>query len=257
MGYLKSAVESTLVYAEQAKIPDYVSMIRKNFKPADSVVAQVESVLSTHGAPLVTKIDLKLDPIVDPLVDAATEKYGMAKEKCTTVIEYAQTKKDGVVSYAQEKKDGVIMKVNATSKTVLAAKEDIVRQVKTGEIETTILKKAEYSPYTKWLANTVIAYKGKLVLNAKTVSTQIKTISGEQMIAFKALANKMKGKLPIAEVKAKVEQFTDIVTAKSEPYVAMVTPYITKAKAEFLDAKTKVYSKFMELKKTYLVKKAA
>jgi len=141
--------------------------------------------------------------------------------------------------------------------TVLAAKEDIVRQVKTGEIETTILKKAEYSPYTKWLANTVIAYKGKLVVNAKTISTQIKTMSTEQLVAFKALAMKMKGKLPIEEVKAKVEFFTESVQMKSEPYVAKLTPYITKAKAEFFITKTKVYSKFVELKKTYFVKKTA
>merc|ERR1719487_422912 len=113
MGYLKSAVETTLVYAEQAKIPDYVSAIRQKWKPADSVVAQVEALTSTYGAPLVTKIDLKLDPVVD----AATEKYGMAKEKCSEVIEFAQTKKDGVVSYAQEKKEGVITKIICVQRT--------------------------------------------------------------------------------------------------------------------------------------------
>jgi hypothetical protein len=241
------------VYAEQAKIPDYVSALRKSFKPADTVAARVESVFSTHGAPLVTKIDLQLDPVAD----YATEKYGIAKEKCTDVIVYAQTKKDDVVSYAQEKKDGVINKAKETSKTVMAAKEDIVRQVTTGEIETTILKKAEFSPYTAWLAKTVITYKGKLVLNATTITTQIQTKSTEQMKAFMALAKQLKGKLPIVEVKEKVAGFTKIVTTKSEPYVALVTPYYSKAKTELISAKDKVYTIFMDLKKTYLVKKSA
>lgn len=266
MGYLKSTIESTLVYAEQAKLNDYVSTIRKSFKPADSVAAQVEAVLSTHGAPLVTKIDTKLDPVVD----AATEKYQMTKEKCTEkcseMVMYAQTKKDGVVSYAQEKKEGVIMKgvsmkegvimkAKETKKTVTSAKEDIVRKVKSGELEQLILKKAESNAYADWVAKTVIGYKGKLMLNAKTITTQIKTKSNEQMAALMALAKQLKGKLPIAEVNAKVEKFTEYITGLSSPYITKMTPYYTKAKTDIYDAKTKVYEKFMELKMTYLAKK--
>jgi hypothetical protein len=255
MGYLKSAVETSLVYAEQAKIPDYVTSIRKSFKPADNMAAQVEAIVSTHGAPLVTKIDLKLDPVVD----AATEKYGMAKEKCTTVIEYAQTKKDGVVSYAVEKKEGVIMKVKDTRKTVTAATEDIVRQVKTGEIEKTILTKAEKAEwnYTAGLVKTLIGYKGKILVNAQTVTTQIKTKSDAQIAVIKAYAMELKGKLPIAAVKAKVAVWKEIIEAKSSPYVAKATPYYAKAKTELNVAKSKVYAKFMELKQTYLAKKTA
>jgi hypothetical protein len=253
MGYLKSAVETSLIYAEQAKIPDYVSTIRKSWKPADSVAAQVEALVSTHGAPLVNKIDCKLDPVAD----AALEKYGMYKEKCTDMIEYAQTKKEGVVMKAKDTKEKVLTKVEDTKKKVTTAAEDIVCQVKTGEIETTILKKAEYSKYTAWLAQTIIGYKGKLVLNAKTISEQIQTKGKVQIVAIKAYATELKGKLPIAEVKMQVEKITAFVTAKSSPYVEKVTPFYVKAKKDFTDAKTKVYSMFVDLKTTYLAKKTA
>jgi hypothetical protein len=242
MGYLKSAVETTLVYADQAKIPDYVTKIRKSWKPADSVAAQVEALVSTHGENLVTKIDLKLDPVAD----AALEKYQMTTEKCSNIKKYAQTKKELV-----------IMKVEDTKKKVSLAKEDIIKQVKTGEIETTILKKAAFSPYTDYLAKTIIGYKGKLVINAKTIYTQIQAKSSEQIVAIKAFAADVKGKLPIKEVKEQVDKITVYVTTKSSPYVEMLTPYIKKGKTEFNDAKTKVYSKFMELKTTYLAKKTA
>jgi hypothetical protein len=253
MGYLKSAVESTLVYAEQAKLNDYVSALRKSWKPADSMVAQVETILTTHGATVVNKIDTKLDPVVD----AATEKYGMAKEKTYSVIEYAQTKKDGVVSYAQEKKEGVISKAKDAGKKVVAAKEDIVSKVTSGEIEQILLKKTESSAYASWVAKTLITYKGKILVNAKTITTQIQTKGNEQIVALKALAKQLKGKLPIAEVNAKVTQLTEFVTAKSSPYVAMVNPYYAKAKTEFNVMKTKVTEKVMTLKQTYLAKKTA
>jgi hypothetical protein len=253
MGYLKSVVETTLVYAEQAKIPDYVSKVRKSWKPADSVAAQVEALVSTHGADLVSKIDGKLDPVVD----AAADKYGQAKDKYTDMLEYAQSKKDDVVMKAQEKKSKVVTKVMDTRKNVTAATEDIVRQVKTGEIENTILKTAEYSPYTAWLAKTIIGYKGKFVLKSKMITTQIQLKSNEQIVAIKALATDLKGKLPIAEVKAQVEKISAFVTTKSSPYVAYLTPYYTKGMTEFNVVKTKVYSKFMDLKTTYLAKKSA
>lgn len=253
MGYLKSAVEYSLVYAESAKLNDYVSSIRKSFKPADSMAAQVEAVLSTHGADVVTKIDTKLDPVVD----IATEKYGQAKEKYTSVIEYAQMKKDGVKTYAQEKKESVVMKAKETRQTVSAGVEDIVKKVKSGEVEQKILKKAASNAYTDYLAKTIFLYKGKLLVNAKTLSTQIQTKGNEQIVAFKALAADLKGKLPIAEVKAKVAKLTDIVMATSSPYVAMVTPYWSKGKAEFFVVKSKVYEQVMKLKSTYLAKKTA
>jgi hypothetical protein len=259
MGYLKAAVETTLTYAEQAKIPDYVASIRKSFKPADSMVAQVEALAATHGAPLVTKIDCKLDPYLEPVVDVATEKYGMYKEKCFTVVESAKTKKDSVVSYAQEKKEGVISKVKDVKEKASAAKEDIVRQVKTGELETTILKKAEKAEwmYTAWLVENIIGYKGKLVLNAKTIKTKLQTMGTAQLELVKAYAKELEGKLPIEEVKAKVDKLTAFVTTKSSPYVAMVTPYYTSAKNEFFFAKAKVLSKITELKETYMAKKTA
>jgi hypothetical protein len=253
MGYLKSAVESTLVYAEQAKLNDYVTSIRKSIKPVDSIAAQVEALASTHGAPIVEKIDLKLDPVVD----AATEKYGMAKDKCTDVIVYAQTKKDGVVSYAVEKKEGVISKAKDAKKTVVDAKDEVVRQAKTGEIDNTIMKKAEVNKYTAWFAKTLIGYKGVLVVNAKTLSTQITDKSTAQIAILKAKAYELKGKLPIATVEKKVAELTDFVTAKSSPYIKMVKPYVTKAKTDFYDMKTKVYERVVEFKKTYLAKKSA
>jgi hypothetical protein len=253
MGYLKSAVETSLFYAEQAKIPDYVSAIRMKWKPADSMVAQVESLVSAHGAPLVNKLDQKLDPVAD----AAFEKYGMYKEKCTDMIEYAQTKKEGVVTYTNEKKELVVTKVKASTKTVSDAKEEIVRQVKTGEIETTILKKSEFSPMASWLAKTIIGYKGMLKVKATTITAQIQTKSAKQMDAIKVFAKELEGKLPIVEIKAKVAEITVVVTAKSSPYVDMVMPYYLKAKTEFKDAKSKVYSKFMDIKSAYLVKKTA
>jgi hypothetical protein len=253
MGYLKSTIESTLVYAEQKKLPDYVSAIRKSWKPADSVVAGVEGLITTHGATVLDKIDLKLDPVVD----AASEKYGKAKEKCSNVIEYAQTKKDGVVSYAQEKKEVVIMTVKEKRDSVTAATEDIVRKVKTGEIEQTLLKKTESNAYASWVAKALICYKGKLLCNAEMLTSQVKAKSNEQIVAFTALAKQLKGKLPIAEVNAQVLKFTEFVMAKSSPFVAMVNPYYAKAKTEFNVAKEKVYQQVMLLKKTYLAKKTA
>jgi len=253
MGYLKSVVETTLVYAEQAKIPDYVSKVRKSWKPADSVAAQVEALVSTHGEKLVTKIDLKLDPVAD----AALEKYGMATEKCSNMKKYAQDKKDSVVTYAVETKEKVIMQVEDTKKKAVDVKEDIVRQVKTGEIETTILKKAQFNPYADWLAKTIIGYKGKLMVNGKTIMATVQAKSNEQIVVIKAYATELKAKLPIKEVKEQVDKITTFVTMKSSPYVEMLTPYYKKGKTEFNNAKTTVYSKFMELKTTYLAKKAA
>jgi hypothetical protein len=184
MGYLKSSIEYTLESAEKAKLNDYVAALRKSFKPADTVAAGVESVLSTHGAPLVNKIDLKLDPVVD----AATEKYGMAKEKCSEAIVYAQTKKEGVVNYAVEKKEGVITKAKDIKKNASAATEDLISKVKSGEVEQQILKKAECNKYASLVAKTVIDYKGKLVLSATTLSTQLKTKGTAQYAALKAYA---------------------------------------------------------------------
>jgi hypothetical protein len=132
-----------------------------------------------------------------------------------------------------------------------------VSKVTSGEIEQILLKKTESSAYASWVAKTLITYKGKILVNAKTITTQIQTKGNEQIVALKALAKQLKGKLPIAEVNAKVTQLTEFVTAKSSPYVAMVNPYYAKAKTEFNVMKTKVTEKVMTLKQTYLAKKTA
>jgi hypothetical protein len=128
--------------------------------------------------------------------------------------------------------------------------------VKTGEIDKTIIEKAEFNAYTAWFAKTLIGYKGVLVVNAKTLSTQITDKSTAQIATLTAKAYELKGKLPIATVEKKVAELTDFVTAKSSPYIKMVKPYVTKAKTEFYDIKTKVYERVLELKKT-LAKKSA
>lgn len=249
MGYLKKAVESTLVYAEQAKLNDYVSAFRKSCKPADSVVGTVESVLSTHGAPLVDKIDVTLDP----LVAASIDKYGQAKKKSSEVYEYAQSTKEGVVSYAIEKKDGAINKVKETKNTATALTSDIISKVKSGEMEQTLLKKAECNAKLSWVATTLVTGKGKLLVNAKTLYKQIETTADKQLVAFKAYAQQLKGKLPIAEVSEKVSKFATTIKEKSSPYVDIAKPYIKTAKAEF----NKVYTKLLEFKASFLAKKTA
>jgi len=273
MGVLKNVLASGLAYAEEKQVPKYVTSIRNSFKPCDSVLTQVESLLTTHGSEILDKVDVQLDM----LEAKAKEKYGEGIKKGTEVVSYAKETKDGVVSYAVDKKTAVYDKATKTTALAKTTARDIATKVQSGELKEKLMKKIEKQPMAAQITGKVFtllavatAFTGNLKSKADGHVAMAKGLYTEWCAKAKKAADDVLAKLPVAaaqekvamvekQVRAYLKQATEMampyaekVQAKTAPLMEQLKPYVAKAKTEA----SKVYVKLMEYKTTFTKKQA-
>jgi hypothetical protein len=273
MGVLKNVIASGLAYAEEKQVPKYVSTLRSSWKPCDSVIGQVETLLNTHGPSILDKADLK----VELIHTKAKETYGDGIKKGTEVVSYAKQTKDGVVSYALDKKTTLLDTASKTKATSISKAMEIKAKVQSGELKKDILKKLEKQPVAASVATQVVALltiatalPDTLKVKADAHVKTAKALYASWCVRAKACADTAIAKLPVSaaqEKVAKVEKqvrayllmakqtakpYTEKLQDKTAPYIKLMKPYVTKAKIEA----TKVYTKLFEYKTAFMKKYA-
>jgi hypothetical protein len=276
MGVLKNVLASGLAYAEEKQVPKYVSSIRSSvssIKSCDSVLTQVESLLSTHGPVVLDSVDAK----VDPLLIKAKETYGGGLKKGTEVVTYAKETKDGVVKYTLDKKMAVYDTATKTTESAKSKARDFASKVQSGELKDAMMKKLDKQPVAKSMATRLVtlfavatAYSDTLKTKADAKLATAKCLYCTYCKKAKETADAMLAKLPVKAAQEKVatvekqvwalvvkatdaaKPYADKVQAKTAPYMEQLKPLLLKAKTEAC----KVYVKLMECKTTF-TKKAA
>jgi hypothetical protein len=132
MGYLASALQSGVAYAEKYEAPKLLEKVRGSSSAVDLAAMKLDALLKEQGAPLLVKIDSQLDCRVAQ-VTALKENV---RQKRTEAVEYTQEKMKIVTDPVTEKtmmiRQRAQKKTEETKALLVAKAESAVKKSQAG-----------------------------------------------------------------------------------------------------------------------------
>jgi len=132
MGYLASALQSGVAYAEKYEAPKLLEKVRGSSSAVDLAATKLDALLKEQGAPLLVKIDSQLDCRVAQ-VTALKENV---RQKRTEAVEYTQEKMKIVTDPVTEKtmmiRQRAQKKTEETKALLVAKAESAVKKSQAG-----------------------------------------------------------------------------------------------------------------------------